>query len=130
VYLGELDEEIDTDLLLQVMLLADHYEIEELFNLCDQCLVQKIGVENCILIYQHTHLFDRAQSKSASLECIIEYVKIIYNNYLQVINLYMHLNLLILEILENQHKKWMSHNGNHQLWKRCLRSIIFKIFLN
>jgi hypothetical protein len=81
VYLGELDEEIDTDLLLQVMLLADHYEIEELFNLCDQCLVQKIGVENCILIYQHTHLFDRAKTKSVSFCCIVEYVKIIYKNY-------------------------------------------------
>ncbi len=72
MYVGELDDGTDIDLLLQIMLLSDHYEIEPLFHLCDQRLVKKVSHENCVLIYQHTHLFEATQVKMMAVDCIVK----------------------------------------------------------
>jgi hypothetical protein len=71
LYHGELKDGIDTDLLLQVMLLADHYEIEGLFGLCDKLLIKSVRKANCVFIYQHTRLFERSGIKMEAMDCIL-----------------------------------------------------------
>jgi hypothetical protein len=72
LYLKQLDDGIEIDLMLDVMLLADHYEVEKLFEICDQHLVKEVDPENCVLIYQHTRLFEATQIKMMAFDCIIE----------------------------------------------------------
>ncbi len=71
MYLGELDDDLDTDLILEVMLLADHYEIEGLFLVCGELLREIVNPENAVYIYQHTRVFERAEVNKIAMDCIL-----------------------------------------------------------
>ena len=68
-------QDLNVDLLLELIYLADHYNVEELMALCDEKLIEKLEVENCIQIYENCRLFPAVKCQKISFNLIKKLVK-------------------------------------------------------